>query len=92
MADTVLPRGKVTPIVDTRPRRKFWSGENPLFWLIPAVLFLLLYSIFPLLFNIYRSFFEFSSSRKVWVDLGVRNWEILAYETGLSCSPMIRAF
>jgi len=74
MADTVLPRGKVTPIVDTRPRRKFWSGENPLFWLIPAVLFLLLYSIFPLLFNIYRSFFEFSSSRKVWVDLGVRNW------------------
>jgi multiple sugar transport system permease protein len=57
------------------PRKKgFFSGDNPVFWLAPAVLFLALYSIFPLLFNLVTSLHEFSSSRKIWVFLGTRNW------------------
>lgn len=55
-------------------RRHFWSSENPFFWLAPAVVFLFLYSIFPLLFNLYRSLYEFSSSKKVWVFVELRNW------------------
>ncbi len=74
MADSVLPRGKVETVVVTRPRRKFWSGENPFFWLAPAVVFLALYSVFPLIFNLITSFHEFSNSRREWVFLGGRNW------------------
>jgi multiple sugar transport system permease protein len=74
MADSVLPRGKVEPVAVNRPRRKFWSGENPLFWLAPAVVFLALYSVFPLIFNLITSFHEFSNSRREWVFLGGRNW------------------
>ncbi len=65
------------PAADTSglPRKKsFFSGDNPVFWLAPAVVFLALYSIFPLLFNLVTSLHEFSSSRKIWVFLGTRNW------------------
>jgi multiple sugar transport system permease protein len=74
MARFALPRRQAVPVDAEKPRKRFWSGENPLFWLSPAVLLLFLYSIYPLVFNVYRSFFEFSGSRKVWVDRDVQNW------------------
>lgn len=74
MAGSVLPRREVVPVDAEKPRRRFWSGDNPLFWLAPAVVFLALYSIFPLIFNLVTSFHEFSNSRREWVFLGTRNW------------------
>jgi multiple sugar transport system permease protein len=74
MADRVAGRTETVTAGNKHKRRQFWSGENPFFWLAPAILFLLLYSIFPLLFNLYRSLFEFSNSRREWVFVELRNW------------------
>ncbi|MPZ16277.1 MAG: hypothetical protein GEU73_18040, partial [Chloroflexi bacterium] len=50
--------------VDDRPllRRLGLTSEKPLPWLLLAVLWLAAFSIFPLLYAIYRSFFESTSS------------------------------
>jgi multiple sugar transport system permease protein len=74
MADSILPSRKAVPLESGKPRRRFWSADNPFFWLAPAVVFLALYSIFPLIFNLATSFHEFSNSRREWVFLGGRNW------------------
>jgi multiple sugar transport system permease protein len=55
-------------------RRKFWSTDNPWFWLSPAILFLLAYSIFPLLYNLFISFNEWQIRKKVFVGVGLDNW------------------
>lgn len=54
--------------------RAFWSFESPWLWLMPTVLLLLLYSIYPLLFNIYHSFFEFDPVSKLFEPVGGANW------------------
>lgn len=74
MARFALPRRQVVPVDAEKPRKRFWSGENPLFWLAPAVVFLALYSVFPLIFNLATSLYEFSNSRREWVFLELRNW------------------
>jgi multiple sugar transport system permease protein len=56
-----------------RPRG-FFSSDNPWLWLIPAVGFLLIYSIFPLIYNIFLSFHEFHTRRKVFEPVGFENW------------------
>lgn len=74
MADSVFTRSTSVSVGSGQRKRKFLSGDNPLFWLAPAVIFLFLYSIFPLLFNLYRSLYEFSNSRREWVFVEFRNW------------------
>lgn len=74
MANRVAAQSGQTSLQSNQKRRHFWSSENPFFWLAPAVVFLFLYSIFPLFFNLYRSLFEFSSSKKTWVFVEFRNW------------------
>jgi multiple sugar transport system permease protein len=73
MANRIAAQSELS-LKGNQKRRHFWSSENPVFWLAPAVVFLFLYSIFPLLFNLYRSLYEFSSSKKVWVFVELRNW------------------
>lgn len=74
MVKPVATSDTLSATKQSQKRHRIWSGENPYFWLAPAVLFLFLYSIFPLLFNLYRSLFEFSNSKRDWVSVGFRNW------------------
>ena len=74
MVKPVATSDTLSTTKQSQKRHRIWSGENPYFWLAPAVLFLFLYSIFPLLFNLYRSLFEFSNSKRDWVSVGFRNW------------------
>jgi multiple sugar transport system permease protein len=55
-------------------RRRFFSADNPWLWLSPALLFLLFYSIFPLVYNLILSFNEFNARKKVFVSVGLDNW------------------
>jgi multiple sugar transport system permease protein len=65
------------PQVDQKKRtegRRFFSSDNPWFWVLPATAILLAYSIFPLLYNIYLSFFRWRQSEKAFVPHGFENW------------------
>lgn len=52
----------------------FWSPEAPWVWLMPAVLLLLVYSIYPLIFNVYNSFQEFDPLIRDFKWVGGQNW------------------
>jgi multiple sugar transport system permease protein len=58
-------------------RRRFWSADNPWFWLTPAMAILLFYSIFPLIYNIILSFHEWRTSKKVFEYKELQNWQLL---------------
>lgn len=58
-------------------RKQFWSADNPTFWLIPAFLFLLLYSVFPLFYNLIISLHEWKTRAKVFEFVGLENWNNL---------------
>ncbi len=60
-------------------RRGFFSANNPWLWVMPAVGILLLYSIFPLIFNIIVSFQNFRASTKAWEWVGFRNYEWMLF-------------
>lgn len=64
----------------TRPQRKEirrrprLSWERTSVWLFPAVALLLFFSIFPLLYNLYHTFFEFDPLVRSFVPVGFDNW------------------
>jgi multiple sugar transport system permease protein len=62
-------------------QRRFLSADNPWLWLTPALLFMLFYSIFPLIYNLFLSFNEFQTRRKVFVPVGLDNWSNLLSNT-----------
>ncbi len=69
----------------TKPRRRFFSSENPWLWLTPALAFLLFYSIFPLFYNLYLSFNEWQTRKKIFVFQGFDNWtKLLADERAVN--------
>lgn len=51
-----------------------WSFEGPLLWLLPAIIMLAMFSIFPLLFNLINSFREFNPISKAFEPAGLTNW------------------
>jgi multiple sugar transport system permease protein len=55
-------------------RGGFFSSNNPWLWLIPAIFFLLAYSIFPLVYNIVVSFHEWRRREKYFRFVGGENW------------------
>lgn len=63
-----------------RPKRRFFSFDNPWIWFSPAVMLLFLYSIFPLIYNIFISFHEWSTSKKLFVVKEFFNWNRLLFE------------
>jgi multiple sugar transport system permease protein len=65
--------------VTAKRRRGFFSANNPWLWVAPAVTILLLYSIFPLIFNIVVSFQNFRASTKAWEWVGFRNYEWMLF-------------
>ena len=58
----------------TKQRVPFWSFEGPWIWMLPAVALLLLYSIYPLVYNITNSFREFDPLVRSFVWVGFDNW------------------
>jgi multiple sugar transport system permease protein len=67
MEETIKPtsRSRRTPL---------WSFESPWLWLAPAILLLVVYSIYPLIFNIFTSFQEFSPVSHNFEWVGLKNW------------------
>lgn len=57
-----------------RRRRGFFSSDNPWLWVTPALVFLLSYSIFPLIYNVVISFHEWHTRKKIFEPVGVENW------------------
>jgi multiple sugar transport system permease protein len=51
-----------------------WSFESPWIWMLPAVLLLVIYSIYPLVFNIITSFQEFDPMTHSFEWVGLKNW------------------
>lgn len=51
-----------------------WSFENPLIWLLPAIVMLTLFSFYPLIFNLINSFKEFDPVAKSFQPVGFANW------------------
>jgi len=51
-----------------------WSFESPWIWMMPAVLLLVIYSIYPLVFNIITSFQEFDPISHSFEWVGLKNW------------------
>lgn len=74
MAQTSVASVGTARVQRTAKKRGFLSIERPIIWLLPAVVSLLLFSIFPLFFNLYRSFFRFDPSTKIFMPIGTRNW------------------
>ncbi len=72
--DSVLVGAAPHSLARTGQRRPFFSASNPWFWLTPAIIFLLVYSIFPLIYNIFLSFNEFKPRQKVFEFVGTQNW------------------
>ncbi|MCU0495676.1 MAG: sugar ABC transporter permease [Chloroflexaceae bacterium] len=58
-----------------------WNG--PWLWLAPTFVLLFLYSVVPLIFNLYRSFSTFDTMDKEFVWSGGENWATLATDERL---------
>lgn len=73
MTDNVVLGAHQKPLAKTH-QSSFWSSNNPWLWLSPAILYLLVYSVGPLLYNVWLSFHEFKTRKKVFEDVGLQNW------------------
>ncbi len=69
---------RTKPRVHGERRYRLWSFDRPWPWLAPTIVLLLLYSVFPLVFNVYRSFFEFDPISKAFKPVGWQNWITLS--------------
>ncbi|MCL4248593.1 MAG: sugar ABC transporter permease [Anaerolineae bacterium] len=69
----------MSPSAKERPgqKRGFFNSSNPWLWLSPALIFLLLYSLGPLILNLVMSFTEFKARQKTFEFIGLENWSNL---------------
>jgi len=54
--------------------RRFVISDHPLPWLLPLIALLVVFTIFPLIYNIWLSFHEFVPRRRVLEYVGGQNW------------------
>lgn len=54
--------------------RRIAISDHPLPWLLPLLAFLVVFAIFPLLYNIWLSFHEFVPRKRTVVFVGFDNW------------------
>lgn len=57
--------------------KRFFSAENPFFWLLPGLGILIVYAIFPLIANIFLSFNEWNIMTKEFQSVGGENWSTI---------------
>lgn len=65
---------QASPVSRARKRAGALSPDRPLLWLGPTVLVLLLLSVFPFLYAVYHSFFEFNPVLRGFRYVGGENW------------------
>ncbi len=65
MSDVVAQRGR------------FWSFDRAWPWLAPMVLMLLVFTIYPLIYNVWLSFHEYVPLKRKLVNVGWDNWKTL---------------
>lgn len=58
-------------------RGKFWSFDRAWPWLLPMVAMLLIFTIYPLLYDIWLSFHEYAPFKRSLVFVGFDNWSKL---------------
>lgn len=58
--------------------RRLVISDSPIPWLAPLVAFLIVFTVFPLLYNIWLSVHEFSRAERGLVFVGMENWITLA--------------
>lgn len=56
-------------------------SDHPLPWLLPLLAFMIVFTIFPLLYNIWLSFHEFMPRRRTIEFVGLDNWITLWFDT-----------
>lgn len=54
--------------------RRLVVSDHPLPWLLPLIAILVVFTIFPLLYNIWLSFHEFMPRKRAVQFVGLRNW------------------
>ncbi len=69
-------------VAATRHRRvPIWSTDSPWIWLAPVMLLLIVYTVYPLVFNVANSFREFDPDIHDFVWVGWSNWQALFRDT-----------
>lgn len=68
---------KSTQGSNSHNKRAFFSAENPFFWLAPGIGLMLIYAIFPLVYNLYVSFQEWNLMAKRFNFVGGENWQVM---------------
>ena len=58
-------------------RGRFWSFDRAWPWLLPMVAMLLIFTIYPLFYNIWLSFHEYAPFKRRLVYVGLENWSKL---------------
>lgn len=54
--------------------RRFMISDHPLPWLLPLVAILLVFTVYPLIYNIWLSFHEYAPRRRALEYVGTQNW------------------
>ncbi|QFT29921.1 sugar ABC transporter permease [Roseibium porphyridii] len=63
--------------VRTRGLRGYITGDSPVPWLAPLVAMLVVFTIYPLFYNIWLSFHEYAPFKRRLVYVGTENWNNL---------------
>ncbi|MEO1248713.1 MAG: sugar ABC transporter permease [Pseudomonadota bacterium] len=61
----------------TALRGQFWSFDRAWPWLLPMVAMLVVFTIYPLFYNIWLSFHEYAPLKRSLVFVGFENWQTL---------------
>ncbi len=64
-----------------RNRSRFILSDHPLPWLFPLVSVLVVFTIYPLFYNIWLSFHEYSTRKRRLISVGWDNWTQLASDS-----------
>lgn len=57
-----------------RKRKRWVISDHPLPWLLPMIAVLLVFTIYPLIYNIWLSFHEYAPMKRRLVWVGTENW------------------
>lgn len=77
----LIPSASTVPRASQPQRAGFFNSNNPWVWLIPAMGFLLAYSVFPLVYNVIVSLHEWRRREKYFRFVGLDNWTELFGDT-----------
>lgn len=71
---------------------RFWSFDRAWPWLLPMVAMLLVFTVYPLLYNIWLSFHEYAPLKRRLVYVGFENWQTLFADARMWASLGVTLF